>query len=221
MRGKDAGGYQRVERMYEFETQLARRNCTPVAGVDEAGRGPLAGPLAVAAVILPPDCRIYGLNDSKQLTARQRRELYREIIARAVDYCVWMVDARVIDQLNIYQATLWGMRQAVSRLRPVPRAVITDAMPMPGCRAVVISLTRGDNFSASVAAASILAKVERDRVMEEMDRIWPEYGFARHKGYATPDHIARIRQYGCCPAHRLSFRSPRADGRFLPAGVEQ
>lgn len=181
-----------------------------VAGVDEAGRGPLAGPLAVAAVILDPDHPIAGLDDSKKLTPARREALYPLIIERALAYCIVLVDADEIDRINIFQATMSGMTRAVTGLVPVAQEALIDGnrlpkdLPCPG-RAIV----RGDALEPAISAASILAKVSRDRVMVTLDGIYPGYGFATHKGYPTPAHLAALRRLGPCGEHRRSFAPVR------------
>ena len=181
-----------------------------VAGVDEAGRGPLAGPVVAAAVILDPAVRIEGLADSKRLSAGRRAELDREIRARALSFAVARVDAAVIDAVNILQATMQAMREAVDGLDPPPDEVLVDgdrcpALPYPA-RAVV----RGDASVATISAASIIAKVARDREMIEMDHRYPQYGFARHKGYGTHAHRDALLRFGPSPIHRASFAPVRA-----------
>ena len=181
-----------------------------VAGVDEAGRGPLAGPVVAAAVILDPMAPIVGVRDSKRLSASRRAELDLEIRARAVSFAVSRIGVDVIDAVNILQATMQAMREAVERLDPAPHEVLVDGdrcpeLPCPG-RAVV----RGDASVAAISAASILAKVARDREMVEMDRRYPEYGFARHKGYGTRAHRDALARFGPCPLHRASFAPVRA-----------
>lgn len=181
-----------------------------VAGVDEAGRGPLAGPLAVAAVILDPDHPIAGLDDSKKLTPARREALYPLIIERALAYCIVLVDADEIDRINIFQATMSGMTRAVTGLVPVAQEALIDGnrlpkdLPCPG-RAIV----GGDALEPAISAASILAKVSRDRVMVTLDGIYPGYGFATHKGYPTPAHLAALRRLGPCAEHRRSFAPVR------------
>ena len=186
------------------------RDARIVAGVDEAGRGPLAGPVVAAAVILDPAVRIEGLADSKRLAAGRRAELDREIRACALSFAVARVGAEIIDAVNILQATMRAMREAVDALDPPPDEVLVDgdrcpALPYPA-RAVV----RGDASVAAISAASILAKVARDREMIEMDRRYPEYGFARHKGYGTHAHRDALLRHGPSPIHRASFAPVRA-----------
>jgi ribonuclease HII len=178
--------------------------------VDEAGRGPLAGPLAVAAVILDPDRPIAGLNDSKKLSEAKREALYPQIIERALAYCVVLIEPDEIDRLNIFQATMAGMSRAVAGLTPVAHEALIDGnklpkdLPCPG-RAIV----GGDALEPAISAASILAKVSRDRLMVALDSEHPGYGFAVHKGYPTPAHLAALRQLGPCMQHRRSFAPVR------------
>jgi ribonuclease HII len=181
------------------------------AGVDEVGRGPLAGPLAVAAVILDPARPIIGLNDSKKLSQARREALYPQIIERALAYCIVLIEPDEIDRLNIFQATMAGMSRAVAGLVPSARAALIDGnklpkdLPCPG-RAIV----GGDALEPAISAASILAKVSRDRLMVALDGAHPGYGFAVHKGYPTPAHLAALRQLGPCPQHRRSFAPVRS-----------
>ncbi len=176
-----------------------------ICGVDEAGRGPLAGPVCAAAVILPRGLDIPGLDDSKKLSDRRRRELYDVIVREAASFGIALVGQERIDEINILQATFRAMEEAVSKLSPQPELALVDgnrepALPMP-CETIV----GGDGKCASIAAASILAKVTRDRLMEELDARYPQYGFAVHKGYGTRRHYEALRQYGPCPLHRRSF----------------
>lgn len=177
-----------------------------VAGVDEAGRGPLAGPLAVAAVVLDPARPIAGLNDSKKLTEARRESLYGQIIENALAHCVVLIEPEEIDRLNIFQATMAGMSRAVAGLPLLADEALIDGnklprdLPCPG-RAIV----GGDALEPAISAASILAKVTRDRVMVTADSHYPAYGFAVHKGYPTPAHLNSLRQHGPCPLHRRSF----------------
>ena len=176
-----------------------------IAGVDEAGRGPLAGPVVAAAVILDPAVAIAGLGDSKRLSAQRRAELDLQIRERAVSYAVARVDVDVIDTINILQATMQAMREAVGRLDPAPEEVLVDGNRCPALPCPVRAVVRGDSSVAAISAASILAKVARDREMIEMDRRYPEYGFARHKGYGTRAHRDALLRFGPSPIHRLSF----------------
>ncbi len=196
---------QRVEALYAYEYRAREQGAELVAGVDEAGRGPLAGPVSVAAVILPMGFFLPKINDSKKLSARVRDELYDEILAHAVAVQHVFVDEKTIDRVNIYQATINGMYNAIFALDPQPQQVLIDAVPLDRLPMPSLSLIKGDAKSASIAAASIIAKVKRDRLMDEYDKQYPMYGFAQHKGYGTAQHIAALREYGPCPIHRQSF----------------
>lgn len=179
------------------------------AGVDEAGRGPLAGPVVVAAVILPPRYELVSLDDSKRLTAARRERLAPEIEAQAIAFNVQFVDVEEIDQVNILQATLNGMQRAVENLDPAPLRAMIDGNRAPSLSCEVKTVIGGDRLVASISAASILAKVYRDRLMLAMHRQYPEYGFDRHKGYPTAHHLERLRSLGPCPIHRKSFAPVR------------
>ena len=203
-------GRARLCRMYAYERAAAEAGRRIVAGVDEAGRGPLAGPVAVAAVILPEEYHLPRLNDSKKLSAAVRETLYDQIISAAISYHVTLVDAEMIDRVNILQATRMGMYEAVAALSPEPEEVLIDAVELPKLTVPSQSIIKGDAKSASIAAASILAKVTRDRLMEKYDREYPNYGFANHKGYGTREHIDAIRKYGVCALHRRSFEPMRS-----------
>lgn len=194
---------QRLEQMREYENTYAA--CQAICGIDEAGRGPLAGPVAAGAVILPPDCEILFLNDSKKLSEKRREELFVEIKEKAVAWSVGIVGPDVIDEINILQATYEAMRQAIAGLSVTPDLLLNDAVTIPGVSIDQVPIIKGDAKSLSIAAASILAKVTRDHMMMEYDTLFPEYGFAKHKGYGTAAHIAAIRQFGPCPIHRRSF----------------
>lgn len=201
---------ERVAAMRSFENETASRILGrglpfSVCGIDEAGRGPLAGPVAAAAVILPPDRNIPFLNDSKKLSPKKREELFDIIRAEAVAFSVTLIDAQRIDEINILQATYEAMRQAVSGLQMRPDVLVNDAVTIPGIDLPQAAVVKGDAKCISVAAASILAKVTRDRLMEEYDALYPGYGFAKHKGYGTAAHIEAIRTLGPCPIHRRSF----------------
>ena len=199
----------RLEEMCAFEREYAA--CTAICGVDEAGRGPLAGPVAAGAVILPKDCRILYLNDSKKLTPARRDALFDEIREKAVAFSIGISSPERIDEINILQATYEAMRKAVTGLSVQPDLLLNDAVTIPEVNIRQVPIVRGDAKSVSIAAASILAKVTRDRMMEEYDAMWPEYGFAKHKGYGTAQHIAALKEYGPCPIHRRSFI-----GHFVP-----
>lgn len=176
-----------------------------MAGVDEAGRGPLAGPVVAAAVVLAPGTRIKGVDDSKRLEPEQREELYDVIRVRAMGIGVGMVDAPTIDRVNILQATRRAMGVAIGALNLEPELVLTDFVALDGLRCPQRNLVEGDRRSATVAAASIIAKVTRDRMMADADRDYPQYGFGRHKGYATLEHLAALMMHGPCPLHRRTF----------------
>lgn len=194
---------ERLYAMQQYEREYA--SCVLICGVDEAGRGPLAGPVAAGAVILPKDVEILRLNDSKKLSQARREELYDEIREKAVSYGIGLVDASRIDEINILQATYEAMREAVRQLNPCPDLLLNDAVEIPDLPMRQIKIIRGDAKSISIAAASILAKVTRDRIMAEYDATYPQYGFARHKGYGTAVHIAALREFGPCPIHRETF----------------
>ena len=198
--------------------QLGLHFDTPglLAGVDEAGRGPLAGPVVAAAVILDELAPIRGLADSKTLTARRRELLFDQIRARALCCSIASASVEEIDRLNILQATLLAMRRAVEGLRILPHRVVVDGNQVPVLRMPVLALVRGDSKLAAVSAASILAKVQRDRWCEDLHAQYPGYGFASHKGYPTPAHLAALQLHGPCAAHRLTFAPVRAARRRRP-----
>ena len=176
-----------------------------VCGIDEAGRGPLAGPVVAGAVILPQDCEILYLNDSKRLSEKKREELFDEIKEKAIAWGIGMASPARIDEINILQATYEAMREAVSKLSREPDLLLNDAVTIPEMTIMQVPIIKGDAKSVSIAAASILAKVTRDRLMIEYDKILPEYGFAGHKGYGSKEHIAAIQKYGPSPIHRRTF----------------
>lgn len=191
--------------LWAIEHQCFAGGLELVCGVDEAGRGPLAGPVCAAAVILPPDLEIPGLNDSKKLTDKKRRELFDVITCQAVAYGIACVNEKEIDEINILQATFRAMERAVEHLSVRPDIVLVDGNRAPSIPLPVKTVIKGDSLSASIAAASILAKVTRDRLMEEQDSLYPAYGFAVHKGYGTKRHYEALTQYGPCPIHRMTF----------------
>ena len=201
---------ERLAKMYVYERAAMQRGHLLVAGVDEAGRGPLAGPVAVAAVILPQEAHLPRINDSKKLSAAVREELFAQISDIAISYHVALIDAETIDCMNILQATRMGMYEAIAALTPAPDEVLIDAVQLPKLSMPSQSIIKGDAKSASIAAASILAKVTRDRLMDEYDFTYPNYGFAKHKGYGTREHVEAIRTYGVCPLHRKSFEPIRS-----------
>jgi ribonuclease HII len=186
-----------------------------MAGVDEAGRGPLAGPVVAAAVILDELKPIRGLNDSKLLTALARERLYVEIHAKALCFCIAQASVEEIDELNILQATMLAMRRAVEGLRLRPNKVLVDGNRLPTLRISAEAIIGGDAKVKAISAASILAKVHRDRLCQELHLQHPEYGFGDHKGYATPQHLAALKEHGACPQHRRSFAPVREAGRVV------
>jgi ribonuclease HII len=191
---------------FEHEISLRDSGVFPVAGIDEAGRGPLAGPVVCAAAILPLEVKPIGLDDSKKLTPRRRDSLYLEITQNpAIRWAVVHISSEEIDRLNILRATHAGMRRAWEKLDPRPPHVLIDGLPVPDFPCPQTALVGGDGISLSIAAASVIAKVERDRAMMEYDRLYPEYDFAKHKGYPTAAHFAKLREHGPCPIHRRSF----------------
>ncbi|MBR0171811.1 MAG: ribonuclease HII [Lachnospiraceae bacterium] len=198
--------YARTERMYLFERKYAEAGL--ICGVDEVGRGPLAGPVCAGAVILPSDHPVLYLNDSKKLSEKKREKMYDVIVNEALAYATAFVDAGRIDEINILQATYEAMAEAVRKLSVTPAVLLVDAVHIPQLEGMKqVSIVKGDAQSASIAAASILAKVERDRLMQEYDRQYPAYGFARNKGYGTAAHIEALKRSGPCPLHRNTFIS--------------
>ncbi len=196
---------ERLYGMLQRERELWGGGIVRVAGIDEAGRGPLAGAVYAAAVILPHDVHIIGLDDSKKLSAKRREELFDEITEKAEGYAVAFADEREIDELNILKATHLAMNRAVSALSPAPDYCIIDGNSISGMSIAHETMIKGDAKSASVAAASILAKVSRDRYITDLAEKYPEYGFERHKGYGTKEHTEAILKYGILPIHRRSF----------------
>jgi ribonuclease HII len=192
--------------MYEYEEELYKQGLKAVCGTDEAGRGPLAGPVVAGAVILDPHHLIEGLNDSKQLSAKKRAQLSVEIKKHALAYGIAFVFEDEIDKINIYQASRLAMTKAILSLAFPPDFVLSDAMPLPDLGIPYLAIIKGDALSASIAAGSILAKVSRDEFMTEMAKQYPAYGFEIHKGYPTKKHLEALAQYGPCPIHRKSYR---------------
>jgi ribonuclease HII len=195
----------RLRDLDRVERELQRRGYRLIAGVDEAGRGALAGPVVASAVILPPDCVFMGLDDSKRLDAECRERLALAIRERAIAVGVGVVSAAEIDLRDILRASLAAMRLAIDALDPSPEAVLLDAVAVPGLRLPQLPIVHGDALCASIAAASIVAKVERDRLVRELGRRFPAYGFEHHKGYGTPEHWQALSVNGPCPEHRLSY----------------
>ena len=193
----------RLEAMKAYEKE--NKDCALICGIDEAGRGPLAGPVAAGAVILPRDCTILYLNDSKKLSEKRREELFLEIKEKALAWNVAVVSPARIDEINILQATYEAMRAAIGGLSQTPDLLLNDAVTIPGVEIPQIPIVKGDAKSVSIAAASILAKVTRDLLMAEYDKLYRGYGFAMHKGYGTAAHIAALRELGPSPIHRRTF----------------
>lgn len=194
---------ERTYAMQRFEREYA--SYTYICGIDEAGRGPLAGPVVAGAVIMPKDCRILYINDSKQLSEKKREELYDVIMENAVAAGIGYATPQRIDEINILQATYEAMREAVSQLNPAPELLLNDAVTIPGIGIRQVPIIKGDAKSISIAAASIIAKVTRDRLMVQYDQIFPEYDFAGNKGYGSQAHIEALKKYGPTPIHRRSF----------------
>lgn len=196
---------EKYEVMSAFEKECAEHGKPLCCGIDEAGRGPLAGPVVAAACILDPDKPIYGLDDSKKLSPKKRDQLYDEIVEKAKCFCIIRVEPKEIDEINILEATKNAMRACVQGLAIRPDILLIDAVNLSGTGIEVKPIIKGDAKSNSIAAASILAKVSRDRIMEEYDKEYPGYGFAQHKGYGTAAHYAAIHELGISPIHRMSF----------------
>ena len=194
--------------LYEFDAAYRTASVRGIAGIDEAGRGPLAGPVVAAAVVLPPGQRFRGLDDSKRVKEADRERLYAEIVAHAQGWAIGVADVEEIDAVNILQATRRAMARAVADLTPPPDLLLVDAVVVP-CGVPQHALVKGDQRSASIAAASIIAKVTRDRVMAEYERRYPGYGFGRHKGYPTAAHRRALQALGPTPIHRATFRGVR------------
>lgn len=208
----------RLRDLTRLECELRARGFTLIAGVDEAGRGSLAGPVVAAAVILPGRCVVPGLDDSKLLDADSRERLDREIRRIAVALAVGVVEADAIDAGDILRASLEAMRQAVIALSPAPEVLLVDAVCVPGVKLPQVGVIHGDALSASIAAASIVAKVYRDGLLDELARRHPAYGFEQHKGYGTPEHWVALRQSGPCPEHRLTYRGVVPEAGDAPIG---
>lgn len=194
---------QRIESIKKYEREYSDYEF--ICGIDEVGRGPLAGPVVAGAVILPKDCDILYINDSKKLSAKKRDELYDEIMEKAVATGIGMASHERIDEINILQATYEAMRQAISKLSPQPTLLLNDAVTIPEVSIKQVPIIKGDAKSISIGAASIIAKVTRDRMMEQYDTMYPGYGFASNKGYGSTEHIDQIKKNGPCPIHRKSF----------------
>ncbi len=193
----------RIEALREYEEKYSEYDF--ICGIDEVGRGPLAGPVMACAVILPKGCRILGINDSKKLSEKKREELYDIITKEAVSYAIGAATPERIDEINILQATYEAMREAIKKLSVTPDILLNDAVTIPGVDITQVPIIKGDAKSITIGAASIVAKVTRDRYMVEMSDKYPEYGFASNKGYGSAAHIAALKEYGPCPIHRRSF----------------
>lgn len=195
--------------MYQYESKYCDKGYTVIAGTDEVGRGPLAGPVVASAVILDPLSLIEGLNDSKQLSLKKRNVLYDQIMRQAKAVKTIFLGPEVIDEINIYQASKKAMIDAINSLEITPEVVLSDAMPLRIEGMINEAIIKGDTLSASIAAASIVAKVERDRYMVRMSKNYPKYGFEKHKGYPTPQHLKALKEFGPCPIHRTSYAPVR------------
>ena len=192
--------------LWDYEIKAGKKGYRLIAGVDEAGRGPLAGPVVAAAVVLPADAILQGLDDSKKLSPTRREELFPKIQTQAVVYGVAVVNPEVIDKINILQAALLAMQQAVEQLQPVPDLLLIDGNQKIASSIEQWAIVKGDSKSLSIAAASVLAKVTRDHIMQDYHQLYPQYEFARHKGYGTKLHRDLIAEHGPCPIHRSTFK---------------
>jgi ribonuclease HII len=197
--------------LYGYERALARRGLWPVAGADEAGRGACAGPLVVAAAVLPEGKRgqVPGLADSKLLTSAARERVYAQVVRRAVAWSAVVIPPGEVDRLGLHVCNVTGMRRALARLAVRPSYVLTDGFPVPGLDVPGLAMWKGDRVAACIAAASVIAKVTRDRILTELHGQFPAYGFDEHKGYVTPEHQAALREHGPCPEHRFSYVNVR------------
>lgn len=196
----------RLQEIKKIEDEYFNKGANYICGIDEAGRGPLAGPVVIASVIMPKDSMIEGVNDSKKVSEKKREKLYDEIINEAISYSVAIIDQKEIDKINILNATKEGLTKCIKELDTKPDIILVDALTnINTCNIPYESIIKGDAKSYSIAAASIIAKVTRDRIMREWDEVYPIYGFAKHKGYGTKAHILAIKENGICPLHRLTF----------------
>ena len=197
---------ERLANLKQMETNLYEDGYKYICGIDEAGRGPLAGPVVVASVIMPKDSMIEGINDSKKVSEKKREKLYDLILNEAISYGVGIIDQEEIDRINILNATKEGLTNSIKELSTKPEIILVDALKDIDTLGVPYkSIIKGDAKAYTIACASIIAKVTRDRIMREWDNVYPQYGFSAHKGYGTAKHIAAIKQYGLCPLHRKSF----------------
>ncbi len=206
-------------RISRYEEMLRKEGLELIAGIDEAGRGPLAGPVVAAAVIFPKEVSILGIKDSKKLSPKRRDELFPKIYEMATTVGVGIVGEETIDQINIFRATHLAMKRAVTNLAFPPHGLLIDSMTLPDIQAFQLAIPKGDELSHSIAAASIVAKVTRDRIMVEYDELFPKYGFIRHKGYGTREHMEALERYGPCRIHRRSFRPVREMAKGREKGV--
>ena len=196
----------RLKELKKQEDELRKRGFNKICGIDEAGRGPLAGPVVVASVIMPADSMIEGVNDSKKISEKKREKLYDQILEEAISYGVGIIGQDEIDEINILNATKKGLTMSLKELTVKPDLIIVDALTHIDTMGIPYeSIIKGDAKCYSISAASIIAKVTRDRIMREWDKVYPEYGFEKHKGYGTSAHIEAIKKYGLCPIHRKSF----------------
>ena len=196
----------RLEKLKEIENEIYEKGINKICGIDEAGRGPLAGPVVVAAVIMPQDSMIEGVNDSKKISEKKREKLYEEITQNAIAWGVGIIDQNEIDNINILNATKKGLTTALTELKEKPEIILVDALTGIDTLGIPYqSIIKGDAKSYSIAAASIIAKVTRDRIMKQWDEVYPKYGFEKHKGYGTKAHIDAIKENGICPIHRKTF----------------
>ena len=197
---------ERLTKLKEIEKDLYQKGFQKICGIDEAGRGPLAGPVVVAGVIMPEDSMMEGINDSKKVSEKKREKLYDLILDEAISYSVAIIGQDVIDEINILNATKQGVTSVVEELEVKPDLIIVDALTHINTKGIPYdSIVKGDAKCYNIAAASIIAKVTRDRIMRQWDEIYPQFGFAQHKGYGTAKHIEAIKEYGLCPIHRRSF----------------
>lgn len=197
---------ERLKNLKKFENNLHSTGLKYIAGIDEAGRGPLAGPVVVGIAIMKPDSFIEGVNDSKKLSEKKREQLYEQIISEAIDWTVGIVDQKEIDEINILNATKKALHMAISNLKVKPDRILVDALEHIDTYGIpYTSIIKGDAKIYSISVASIIAKVTRDRIMQKYDEIYPEYGFSGHKGYGTAKHIQAIKEYGPCSLHRKTF----------------
>ncbi len=207
---------RRLKNLMTYEKKARKQGFKVIAGIDEAGRGPLAGPVVAAACILPYNLLIPGVDDSKKLTPKQRHDLFEHITThKKIRFGIGIIEAAVIDTVNIFQATILAMLQAIEQLVPQPDFLLVDGLQLKQSPIPAERIVQGDGLSQSIAAASIIAKETRDRIMRKHHEQWPEYGFDRHKGYGTKLHLEAIEKYGCCELHRKSFAPIKQDGTAI------